>query len=114
MTPEDIVKWLLGLFAALVSGGLWLLVNAVRETRVRISGNSKDLYKKIDVVAREMRTDYVRLAEFKQAVADLKENLKDNDRQTREAIRENTGKVDALVTELIKHRLDIARPRNPD
>jgi hypothetical protein len=114
MTPEDIVKWLLGLFAALVSGGLWLLVNAVRETRVRISSNSKDLHKKIDAVGREMRTDYVRLAEFKQAVADLKENLKDNDRQTREAIRENTGKVDALVTELIKHRLDIARPRNPD
>jgi len=102
MSAEDIVKWLLGLFAALVTGGLWLLVNAVRETRRTNSTNTKELYGEIAGVAREMRERYVRNSEFIGAIADVKTMIRD---QT-DAQRATNDKLDALVRELIEQRLD--------
>jgi hypothetical protein len=89
MTVEDIVKWLLGIFATFVVGGFWMLVGSVRELRKANSVNTEKLHRKIDDNAKEFRDGYVRSGEL----AEVKMML-----------RSMNDKFDTLTRELIKHR----------
>lgn len=89
-SAEEIVKWLMGIFAAIVIGGLWRMVNAIAELRKSMSGNTKELHAKIDANAKEVRDGYVRSSEMA---------------EVKVIMRETNEKLDALIRELIKHRL---------